>query len=222
MKEFYRVVKVNPFLTFEKNDLMSVEDNTINVKRKGHNIVLGKDKLDPAMLDAMVTAGFLEKINTNVYAVGDIIAVRSEHLSSSKHIKKKKWTVSICMVDNVEAKVTYREGTKVVLTVHDIYANKDQKIDVIADKVIGKTTKYWYINSHNEVATDYFYRSEYDDKIRLVLHNCFIDDESCRAKIRDNEQKMNCNIGSDLGFIEQKVEEFERERAKKLKENSND
>lgn len=222
MKEFYRVVKVNHFLTFEKNDLMSVEDNTINVKRKGHNIVLGKDKLDPAMLDAMVAAGFLEKINTNVYAVGDIIAVRSEHLSSSKHIKKKKWTVSICMVDNVEAKVTYREGTKVVLTVHDIYANKDQKIDVIADKVIGKTTKYWYINSHNEVATDYFYRSEYDDKIRLVLHNCFIDDKSCRAKIRDNEQKMNCNIGSDLGFIEQKVEEFERERAKKLKENSND
>lgn len=210
MKEFYRVVKVNPFLTFEKNDLMTVEDNVINVKRRGHNIVLGKDKLDQTMLDAMVTAGFLEKINTNVYAVGDIIAVRSEHLSSNKHIKKKKWTVSICMVDNVGARVTYKEGTKVVLTVHDIYGNKDQAIDVIADKVIGKTTKYWYINSHNEVATDYFYRSEYDDKIRLVLHNCFIDDESCRAKIRDNEQKMNCNIGSDLGFIEQKVEEFER------------
>lgn len=222
MKEFYRVVKVNPFLTFEKNDLMTVEDNVINVKRRGHNIVLGKDKLDQTMLDAMVTAGFLEKINTNVYAVGDIIAVRSEHLSSNKHIKKKKWTVSICMVDNVGARVTYKEGTKVVLTVHDIYGNKDQAIDVIADKVIGKTTKYWYINSHNEVATDYFYRSEYDDKIRLVLHNCFIDDESCRAKIRDNEQKMNCNIGSDLGFIEQKVEEFERERAKKLKENLND
>lgn len=206
----------------KKNDLMTVEDNVINVKRRGHNIVLGKDKLDQTMLDAMVTAGFLEKINTNVYAVGDIIAVRSEHLSSNKHIKKKKWTVSICMVDNVGARVTYKEGTKVVLTVHDIYGNKDQAIDVIADKVIGKTTKYWYINSHNEVATDYFYRSEYDDKIRLVLHNCFIDDESCRAKIRDNEQKMNCNIGSDLGFIEQKVEEFERERAKKLKENLND
>lgn len=215
MKDFYRVVKVNPFLTFEKNDLMTVEDNVINVKRHGHNIVLGKDKLDPNMLDAMVTAGFLEKINTNVYAVGDIIAVESRYLSSNKSINKKKWTVSICMVDNVEAKVTYKEGTKVVLTVHDIYANKDHKIDVIADKVIGKTTKYWYINSHNQVATDYFYRSQYDDKIRLVTHNCFIDDESCREKIRDNENKMNCNIGADLGYLEQKVEEFETERAKK-------
>lgn len=217
MKEFYRVVKVNPFLTFEKNDLMTVEDNIINVQRKAHTIVLGKDKLDSAMLDAMVTAGFLEKINANVYSVGDIIAVRSEHLSSNKSIKKKKWTVSICMVDNVEARVMYNKETKVFLTVHDIYTNKDEKISVIADKVIGKTTKYWYINSHNEVATDYFYRSEYDDKIRLVTHNCFIDDESCRAKIRDNEDKMNCNIGADLDYLKQKVEEFETERAKKVK-----
>lgn len=217
MKDFYRVAKLSPFFTFEKNDLMSVEDNVINVKRRGHDIQIGKDKLDPAMLSAMVTAGYLEKINTDMYNVGDIIAVRSEHLYSNKSLNKKKWTVSICMVDKVEAKV-FIKGTKVMLTVHDIYANRDHQMSVDTDKVIGKTTKYWYINSHNEVATDYFYRSEYDDKIRLVTHNCFIDDESCRAKIRDNENKMNCNIGADLGYIEQKVEEFEKERAKKSKE----
>lgn len=218
MNEFYKVVKANPFLAFNKNDLIIVKDNVINVNSSGHITILAKDNLHPAMLVAMITAGFIKKIgiDTKEYAIGNIIAIRSEHLYCNKSTKKNKWTVSICMIDNIEPRVKYNQEMEVVLTVHDIYSNKDEKMYVVADKVIGKTTKYWYINSHNEVATDYFYRSKYDDKIRLATNNCFIDDESCRAKIRENEHKMNCSIGGDIDYIKRKVEEFETERAKKI------
>lgn len=219
MKEFYRVLKTSPFTNFEKNDLIVIDGDSVTVKSGAHTHAFSKALLTNEMIDAMMQSGMWKKYDTPdcPYAERDIIAVRSEHLYGDKSLKKKRWTVSICFIDKIETKMTYKNGTKVVLTVYDIYGDKSRTYEVQSDKVIGKTTKYWYINSHNEVATDYFYRSEYDDKIRLATGNCFVDDESCRNKIRDNEQKMNALVGPDLEYLAHIVDNFEAERTTKKK-----
>lgn len=217
MKKYYRALKKNPLFTLDKNDLIIVDENVVQIKPRGHcQFACSKDQVNDEVLDMMVKCGFIEEVSQGEYSIGDIVAVRSGDVFGDKNVRKKKrWTVSICHVTDVQAKMTYKDSVKVVLTVHDIYGDPENKAEVQADKVIGKTTKYWYINSHNEVVTDYFYRSEYDDKIRMATGNCFIDDESCRAKIRENEQKMNELAGREQrGWIDQTIELFNQKRKK--------
>lgn len=156
----------------------------------------------------------MEKDNTCPYDIGDYVAVRSKFLMSKKMIPYNNSTVVICKVTGIKLE-TCHSITEHVVTLSDacVYGTIAFPVEVKSADIIGISHMYWFVDSHNKVRTDWFYRDEDADQIRIATDNCFDCYDAALARTEQNReevQSMKDDIGSD-GIVKWMVARFSKQ-----------
>lgn len=155
----------------------------------------------------------MEKDKTCPYDIGDYVAVRSKFLMSKKLISNKESTVVVCKVTGIKLE-TCHNRTEHVVTLSDAYTYGTiaYPVEVKSSDIIGISRMYWFVDSHNKVRTDWFYRDEDADQIRIATGNCFDCYDAALEKAEQNReevQSMKDDIGCD-DIVKWKVATFNK------------
>lgn len=211
-KEFivYNYVRELPLFNLNLGDKIIRIGNKSYIRTNTNNNLIRKAYLDDINLDDFAFLGYFEKTEKTVECVdlpnfneGDFVVTSDDIANAKKIVPNPTCSNQVHKVIGINMKYRYNCKLSSTIKIKNVNTGKEQEITV--DKIVCKTSKYWFLNSHGIVSATYFWFKPNDDAFRIATNNVYYSHEEAHKAITnfrldiDNKAKTLNPNNIDLG-----------------------
>lgn len=209
-KEFivYNYVKELPLFNLILGDKIIRIGNKSYIRTNVNSNLTRKTYLDDINLDDFTFLGYFEKtigcVDLPTFNEGDFVVTSDDIANAKKIVPNPTCGNQVHKVIGIRI-MKYKYNGKLASTIKIKNVNTGKEQEISSDKIVCKTSQYWFLNSHGSVSATYFWLKPYDDAFRITTNNVYYShEEACKAIAKfsldiDNKAKTLNPNNVDLG-----------------------
>lgn len=187
-KEFivYNYVKALPLFNLNLGDKIIRIGNKSYIRTNVNSNLTRKAYLDDINLDDFAFLGYFEKTiecaDLQTFKEGDFVVTSGDIANAKKIVPNPTCSNQVHkVIDTKNMKYRYNCKLSNTIKIKNVNTGKEQEITV--DKIVCKTSKYWFLNSHGSVSATYFWLKPNDDAFRIATNNVYYSHEEAHKAI---------------------------------------
>lgn len=209
-KEFivYNYVKKLPLFNLILGDKIIRIGNKSYIRTNVNSNLTRKTYLDDINLDDFTFLGYFEKtigcVDLPTFNEGDFVVTSDDIANAKKIVPNPACSNQVHKVIDIK-NIKYKYNGKLASTIKIKNVNTGKEQEITVDKIVCKTSKYWFLNSHGSVSATYFWLKPNDDAFRITTNNVYYSHEEAHKAITnfrldiDNKAKTLNPNNIDLG-----------------------
>lgn len=152
-KEFivYNYVKELPLFNLILGDKIIRIGNKSYIRTNVNNNLIRKAYLDDINLDDFTFLGYFEKtvecVDLPTFNEGDFVVTSDDIANAKKIVPNPTCSNQVHKVIGIK-NMKYRYNSKLVSAIKIKNVNTGKEREITVDKIVCKTSKYWFLNSH--------------------------------------------------------------------------